>query len=208
MPKRERLNGVRVNGVGRTRTSKSVKVSLYPNLERRMAERKQVDLKLVEQLAMLGLNDGDIAKVLQVTARKFGLMKKKNSGLRITLQKARIVPSAKVAGQLYKNAMGYEVEEDKLFYSSKFNRVKRTRIKRQVQPNTIAQMFWLKNQQPEFWKDKKEIEQTGPGAAGPVQAVKFVIVQPGKGGNEKEKVIDADFKILPGAGSEGRKQSE
>jgi hypothetical protein len=39
-----------------------------------------------------------------------------------------------------------------------------------------------------------------------VQSLKFVIVQSSGAGRE-EKLLDADYKILPGAGSEGRESS-
>ena len=36
--------------------------------------------------------------------------------------------------------------------------------------------------------------------------MKFILVQPGASGEKSEKVIDGDFKILSGAGQEGREQ--
>ncbi|NGX42275.1 MAG: hypothetical protein K940chlam7_00553, partial [Chlamydiae bacterium] len=66
------------------------------------------------------------------------------------------------------------------------------------------QIFWLKNNFPDFWRDKKEVENTG--GVGTIQSVKFILVQPGASGEKSEQVIDGDFKILPGAGQEGREK--
>ncbi len=200
--RRKRLNGTRVNGAASTVTS-------YPNLERRLAERDQLNLPLIESLALLGFNDKEIAKALEMRPQKFWRLKKKHVSIRTALKKGRVKASGDVVKSLYKTAIGFQMPEEKVIYSAKFDKITKVKTYRNVAPNAIAQMFWLKNHNPDFWKDKKEIEQTGPGAVGgAINNIKFVLVQPGKGGDEKEKVIDADFKVLPGAGNIGREKSE
>ncbi|HLS07388.1 MAG TPA: hypothetical protein VK079_05485, partial [Bacillota bacterium] len=34
-------------------------------------------------------------------------------------------------------------------------------VTKEVQPDTTAQIFWLKNRKPAEWRDKQEIEHTG-----------------------------------------------
>ncbi len=205
--KRKRLNGS--NGsvpsvVATRRRLTQITVSQYPNLARRRKEVEKFDLSLVKRLAMLGMPDKDIAKVLGIKATKFSKCKKKYPSLRVTLKMGRIIPSSNVVKSLYKKATGFSVPEEKLFYSAKYNTVRRAKTQRYYPPDTVAQIFWLKNNYPDFWRDKKEIENTG--SAGVIQSIKFILVQPGASGGKNEKIINADFKILPGAGQEGRER--
>ncbi len=205
--KRKRLNGS--NGstplvVSTRKHLTQITVSQYPNLARRRMEAEKFDLSLVKRLAMLGMPDKDIATVLGITATRFSKCKKKYPSLKVTLKMGRVIPSSNVVASLYKKANGFSVPEEKLFYSAKNNTVRRAKTRRYYPPDTVAQIFWLKNNYPDFWRDKKEIENIG--GIGPIQSVKFILVQPGASGGKSEKVIDADFKILPGAGQEGREQ--
>jgi len=34
-------------------------------------------------------------------------------------------------------------------------------VTKEVQPDTTAQIFWLKNRRPEAWRDKQEVEHSG-----------------------------------------------
>lgn len=153
---------------------------------------------------MLGMEDGEIAQALQITKHRFTNLKKKHASFSSTLYNGRVVPSAKVAASLYKKATGFIIPEEKIIYSAKHDKVMRVQTRKYFAPDTVAQIFWLKNNYPEHWRDKKEVESVGKGV-GNIQSVKFVLVQPG-GDKKSDKIVDADFKILPGAGSEGREQ--
>lgn len=203
--KRKLMNGKSAPSVIATRNHlASTIVSKYPNLARRRMETEKFNLPLLENLAMLGMTDKDIAQVLGLSPGKFRKYKKKHSSIRVTLRKGRVVAAGKVVKSLYKKANGFSVPEEKLFYSAKYNRVVRANTRKYFPPDTVAQIFWLKNHAPDFWRDRKEIETIGAVAA--IQSVKFILVQPGASGEKNEKVIDGDFKILPGAGQEGREQ--
>jgi hypothetical protein len=167
-------------------------------------EAEKFDLLLLERLAMLGMPDKEIAQALGITPTKFSKNKNKHPSIKMTLKKGRVIAAGNVVSSLYKKANGFSVPEEKLFYSAKYNRVVRANTRKYFAPDTVAQIFWLKNHFPDFWRDKKEVENTG--VIGAVQSVKFILVQPGASGGKSEKVIDADFKILPGAGQEGREQ--
>ena len=203
--RRNRLNGKNAPSVVTTRNHLApIIVSKYPNLTRRRMEVEKFNLPLLERLAMLGMPDQDIAKALGINPSKFRRYKKKHASIRVTLQKGRVISSAHVVKSLYKKANGFSVPEEKLFYSAKHNRVMRANTQKYYPPDTVAQIFWLKNNYPDFWRDKKEVETIG--AVGAIQSVKFILVQPGALGEKSEKVIDGDFKILPGAGQKGRDQ--
>ena len=178
--------------------------SKYPNITRRREETVKFNLPLLKSLAMLGMPAKDIAQVLNMRTGRFSKYKKQYPSIKVTLQKGRIISSANVVESLYKKANGFSVPEDKFFYSAKNDTVRTVKTKKYYPPDTVAQIFWLKNNFPDFWRDKKEVENTGN--VGAIQSIKFVLVQPGATEGKSDKIIDADFQILPGAGQEGREK--
>lgn len=66
---------------------------------------------------------------------------------------------------LFKRARGYEYEEETIegIVGPNGETIKKTRkiVKKQMAPDTTAQIFWLKNRQPEKWRDKHHHEITG-----------------------------------------------
>lgn len=69
---------------------------------------------------------------------------------------------------LFKRATGIEVTEVEVRDDGK-KKVKRV-TKRPIPPDTTAQIFWLKNRQPELWRDKPTVENSAQEAV-PVQIV-------------------------------------
>lgn len=57
-----------------------------------------------------------------------------------------------VENSLFKRARGYEYDEIEMSGDGKKQRVKKTR--KQVAPDVTACIFWLKNRQPERWRDR------------------------------------------------------
>ncbi len=205
--KRKRLNGHIVDPLPVIPTRKHLTriiVSEYPNIARRRREVEKFNLPLLGRLAMLGMRDKDIAEALDITPTRFSKYKKAHSSIRMTLKKGRVIASGNVVRSLYKKANGFSVPEEKMFYSAKHDRVVRAQTRKYYPPDTVAQIFWLKNHAPDFWRDRKEIENIG--GVGAIQSIKFILVQPGTPDGKSGKVIDSDFMILPGAGQEGREQ--
>ena len=68
-----------------------------------------------------------------------------------------------VENALYKNALGYEYEEVKTYIEDVDGVQKRRKevTKKQMPPNTTAQIFWLKNRKAAEWRDKQNIEHSG-----------------------------------------------
>jgi hypothetical protein len=61
-----------------------------------------------------------------------------------------------VASKLFHRAIGYEHPEDKIFNNNGEEMVVPT-IKH-YPPDTTAAIFWLKNRQPDKWRDRQEID--------------------------------------------------
>ena len=71
-----------------------------------------------------------------------------------SLKRGKEVVDRQVENALLKRALGYEYEE----VSEKFEMgilTERKVTKKQVVPDTTAQIFWLKNRKPADWRDKR-----------------------------------------------------
>ena len=77
------------------------------------------------------------------------------------LRNGKPIADACVATALYRRAVGYSHPEDKVFqYKGKPIVVPTTK---HYPPDIQAASLWLRNRQPERWRDKQELEhQTGP----------------------------------------------
>ena len=59
--------------------------------------------------------------------------------------------------------MGYEFEEvhREVNQTSRGNKTVIKKLKKHIPPDVTAQIFWLKNRDPERWRDKQEIQHSG-----------------------------------------------
>lgn len=109
-----------------------------------------------------GLSEAQIAKNLGVSYMTFRRAKKDPEyGKQIcaALIQTKDVVDMEVENMLYKRAMGYSYDEVKEEYEMGIL-TKRTVIKKTVPPDTMAQIFWLKNRQPQKWRDRREVDNT------------------------------------------------
>lgn len=134
-------------------------------------------LILVEGWARNGLTDEQIAKNLGIAYSTFREYKKKYSALSAALKKGKEVIDFEVENALLKRALGYEYEEVTRERKVKkdehgepmvnihgvpvYEMVVTKTVKKEVTPDTTAQIFWLKNRKPQQWRDKKDIEHSG-----------------------------------------------
>lgn len=105
-----------------------------------------------------GLSDKQIAHNMGISYSTFRLWRDKYPEMKSALKMSKAVVDLMVENALFKKAMGYETEEvvQEINGDKKF--IKKT--KRQVPPDTIACIFWLKNRRPDKWRDKPEFVTT------------------------------------------------
>lgn len=122
-------------------------------------------LKL-EAWARNGLTDEQIASNIGIARKTLYEWKAKYSDISNSLKKGKEVVDIEVENALLKRALGYDYEERT--YESKYNekldkyvQVLTKTVTKHVQPDTTAQIFWLKNRKPKEWRDKQEIEHSG-----------------------------------------------
>lgn len=130
-----------------------------------MAKGKYADwltpegLLKIEGWARDGLTDEQIAKNIGISRSTLNVWKDRYSDISDALKRGKDVIDRQVENALLRRALGYEYEEVK----EKFEYgviTERTVTKKEVVPDTTAQIFWLKNRKPDKWRDKPGYEDT------------------------------------------------
>lgn len=116
-------------------------------------------LRQARILAEKGLTDKEIAKVFGVKEQTINNWKKKFPHFFESLKAGKEIADSKVVQALYERACGYE-REDTYFATHKGRIISKTYIKH-YPPDTTACIFWLKNRQPDKWRDKQQHEHSG-----------------------------------------------
>jgi transcriptional regulator with XRE-family HTH domain len=112
---------------------------------------------LLEAWARNGLTDEQIAHNMGITAKTLYEWKNKYSEICESLKRGKEVVDILVENALLKRALGYKYKETKTIESKKDGMRTEVTIK-EVAPDTTAQIFWLKNRNPEAWRDRREVE--------------------------------------------------
>ena len=112
-------------------------------------------LILLEGWARDGLTDEQIAKNIGINRTTLYDWKKKEVNIADALKKGKKVIDFEVENALLKRALGYEYEEE-----TYENGILTKKVKKQVPPDTTAQIFWLKNRKKEQWREKVEVVKT------------------------------------------------
>lgn len=107
-----------------------------------------------------GLTDEQIAHNMGISASTLREWKHKYSALSAALKESKELVDRLVENALLKRALGYEYEEitEELTKTEDGTLAMREtkRVRKQVAPDTTAQIFWLKNRKPDDWRDKPE----------------------------------------------------
>lgn len=113
-------------------------------------------LLLIEGWARDGLTEEQIANNMGIAVSTLGNWKNAHIEILEALKRGKEVVDILVENALLKRAIGYEYEEVKKKYENG-ELTEKTITKKEVAPDTTAQIFWLKNRRPDKWRDKQEI---------------------------------------------------
>lgn len=113
-------------------------------------------LTKIEAWARDGLIDKQIAQNIGIAEGTLYDWKNRFEEISKALKRGKEVVDIQVENALLKRALGYEYEEITTEYGNETKRVRK-----QVVPDTTAQIFWLKNRKPEQWRDKQDVRVDG-----------------------------------------------
>nr|DAZ06109.1 MAG TPA: terminase small subunit [Caudoviricetes sp.] len=125
----------------------------------------------LESWARDGLTDEQIASNMGIGYSTLQTWKSKYQDIQDTLKRGKEVVDIQVENALLKRALGYSYDEvtreGVLDYDPSTGQVVGSHmeitktVKKEVQGDTTAQIFWLKNRRPEQWRDKRDVSVEG-----------------------------------------------
>jgi hypothetical protein len=108
-------------------------------------------------LAEHGFTDKEIAEVFAVTEQTLNNWKRKYPQFFESLKAGKEIADQKVVQSLYERALGYSHPE--VHITSFQGSVTKTDIIKHYPPDPTSAIFWLKNRQPDKWREKHEVIQ-------------------------------------------------
>ncbi len=104
-------------------------------------------------LAKAGLTNEEIATMIGIGETQFSTLLSKDRELWQMLEDAKEEPNHQVERALFKRALGYQVKET----TKEAGRPVKVVIK-EIAPDPISCIFWLKNRDPKKWRDVIEMK--------------------------------------------------
>lgn len=125
----------------------------------------------LESWARDGLTDEQIASNMGITPKTLYRWKEQYCQICQSLKRGKEVVDIQVENALLKRALGYSYDEVTkkrvLDYDPSTGQVVGSHmevtktVRKEVQGDTTAQIFWLKNRRPEQWRDKRDVSVEG-----------------------------------------------
>lgn len=110
-----------------------------------------------ERLCLLGFTREQLAQFFRVDERTIYRWQQEHAEFCQAIWRGGALADAEVAHALFSRAKGAAVPETHV--SNYQGEVTLTDLERHYPPDTSAARLWLKNRQPELWKDKVEVEE-------------------------------------------------
>jgi transcriptional regulator with XRE-family HTH domain len=121
--------------------------------------------KVILNIAKYGLTDKQIASAVGIDESSLNNWKKDNPKFFESLKEAKEESDRSVVKSLYERANGYNINETtkelRMTDDGEKELVVTKVVTKHIVPDTTAQIFWLKNRQPDKWRDKQELEHSG-----------------------------------------------
>ncbi len=117
------------------------------------------------KLCLLGATDKELADFFEVEESTINNWKNDFPQFLESIKKGKKLADSNVADRLYQRAMGFEhdSEEIKVISVGKESVIERVPTRKIYPPDSVAAIFWLKNRNPDRWRDKQEVDHTTGG---------------------------------------------
>lgn len=113
----------------------------------------------VYTLAESGMNDREICRATGLPLSTFYRWKLEHPAFRDALTRGKAHIDERVERSLLERATGYVYESEKIFHADGL--ITRAQVLEHVPADVGAATLWLKNRQPDKWRDKQEIDLSG-----------------------------------------------
>lgn len=123
----------------------------------RPSKFNKINQEQFKQLVISGWIDTQIASFFGINVVTLHRWKIKYKDFCNSLKEWKKEADEHVEKSLYARATGYTHPEDKIFCSAN-GKVTVVKTVRHYPPDPTSNIFWLKNRQPDKWRDKKEVE--------------------------------------------------
>ena len=111
-------------------------------------------VKQAEKLIRLHAGDREIADFFGVTETTLNNWKLKHPEFLESLKRTKEEVDAQVEQSLWRRANGYSHHSEKVFQFQ--GQIIRTNTVEHYPPDPTSMIFWLKNRQPDKWRDRRE----------------------------------------------------
>lgn len=119
-------------------------------------------IRMAAKACALGATDVDVAELLGVSVPTIDKWKQSKPDFLQALKAAKASADARVEQSLYRRALGWKHKAVKILAvangANQGSSVEEIPYIEHYPGDTTAQIFWLKNRQPERWRDKHEVE--------------------------------------------------
>lgn len=106
-----------------------------------------------EAFCLLGADDAKLAELFEVSVKTIYTWKQRHPDFLQATKNGKVVADAAVAAALFKSATGgHSIKEDRVIGDQVVT------LEKQLAPEVLAQIYWLKNRQPKEWRDRVEVQ--------------------------------------------------
>jgi len=113
------------------------------------------------KLSLLGFIDKELANFFEITESTINKWKLDYPKFSESIKKGKEIANANVAESLYRRAIGYEHPEMKVF--NHMGEIIEHEVTKYYPPETQAASLFLRNRQPDKFRDKQDIDHTTNG---------------------------------------------
>ena len=115
--------------------------------------------KQAKKACLMGATDADLADFFGVSEKTINNWKHDHPEFLQSIKDGKEIADSNVAKSLYERANGYEHPE--VHVSNYQGEITLTELTKHYPPDTTAGIFWMKNRQPNKWRDRKQTEVSG-----------------------------------------------
>lgn len=121
------------------------------------------------KLCELGATDIELADFFEVDTATIYRWRNENAAFCEAVIAGKEKADARVERAFFNRAVGYTFESEKIFQHQ--GEIIRASTREHVPPDPGAALNWLKNRNPDKWRDKREHEHSGPGGVALVPVI-------------------------------------